>query len=426
MAIHWAKKLATAGRSKGIRLIVATQRVQSLHNAVLGSCETIIAHRLTTPADQDPVLKWLKANTDKDTQEKVAASLSSLPTGTGWICSGEAKLFEQRAFPKFKTYDNTATPTGDAAEISVKTAPVDQDELRAIIGDAVKQAEADDPKALRVEIAKLRAELAKKPAAAAAPVVDERATEHAFASGRHFGVKDSFAALRPIIKSHAKAIGKIREAIGQLSTLALNEHVLIDGFESEFEKLQSVPPAADTVRPPSARLALPRASSSPGIAAGGDDGLPSPERRILNSLASWRAMGHEKPSNAQVAWLAGYSPTSTGYTNPRGSLKSKGLVLYPVSDHVEMTAEGEALAVADVPHDLRAFVLAQLPGPEARILKAAIAIYPRTDSNEEIAKAAGYSHTSTGYTNPRGALKTKELVTYPTSGMVRAADWLFP
>lgn len=48
MAIHWAKKLATAGRSKGIRLIVATQRVQALHNAVLGSCETIIAHRLTT------------------------------------------------------------------------------------------------------------------------------------------------------------------------------------------------------------------------------------------------------------------------------------------------------------------------------------------------------------------------------------------
>jgi hypothetical protein len=43
MAIHWAKKLATAGRSKGIRLIVATQRVQALHNAVLGSCETLIA-----------------------------------------------------------------------------------------------------------------------------------------------------------------------------------------------------------------------------------------------------------------------------------------------------------------------------------------------------------------------------------------------
>src|ERR1700677_680794 len=83
LSIHWAKKLSTGGRSKGIRLIVATQRVQSLHNAVLGSCETIIAHRLTTPADQEPILKWLKANADKETQAKVAESMSSLPTGTG-------------------------------------------------------------------------------------------------------------------------------------------------------------------------------------------------------------------------------------------------------------------------------------------------------------------------------------------------------
>ena len=110
LSIHWAKKLATGGRSKGIRLIVATQRVQSLHNAVLGSCETVIAHRLTTPADQEPVLKWMKANVDKATQEKVADSLSSLPTGTGWLCSGEARVFERVAFPKFKTYDNSKTP----------------------------------------------------------------------------------------------------------------------------------------------------------------------------------------------------------------------------------------------------------------------------------------------------------------------------
>src|SRR4029077_7814051 len=145
MAIHWAKKLATGGRSKGIRLIVATQRVQSLHNAVLGSCETVIAHRLTTPADQEPVLKWMKVNADKATTTAVAESLSSLPTGVGWLCSGEAKIFERIAFPKFKTFDNPRTPDGDAHDIDVTTAPVDQDELRAIIGDAVKAAEADDP-----------------------------------------------------------------------------------------------------------------------------------------------------------------------------------------------------------------------------------------------------------------------------------------
>ncbi len=65
MAIYFAKKLATAGRSKGIRLIVATQRTQALHNAVLGSCDTLIAHRIVAPADQEPVKKWLKANPER-------------------------------------------------------------------------------------------------------------------------------------------------------------------------------------------------------------------------------------------------------------------------------------------------------------------------------------------------------------------------
>src|SRR6266404_1313800 len=90
LSIHWAKMLATGSRTKGIRLIVATQRTQALHNAVLGSCDTMIACRMTAPADQEPVVKWLKANTDRQTTEKVAASLSSLKTGTGWLCSGEA------------------------------------------------------------------------------------------------------------------------------------------------------------------------------------------------------------------------------------------------------------------------------------------------------------------------------------------------
>jgi DNA helicase HerA-like ATPase len=70
LSIHWSKTLATAGRSKGIRLVVLSQRVQALHNAVLGSCDTLIAHRLTTPADQEPVVKWLKANTTKDVLSK--------------------------------------------------------------------------------------------------------------------------------------------------------------------------------------------------------------------------------------------------------------------------------------------------------------------------------------------------------------------
>jgi hypothetical protein len=38
---------------------------------------------------------------------------------------------------------------------------------------------------------------------------------------------------------------------------------------------------------------------------------------------------------------------------------------------------------------------------------------------------ANYSASSTSYTNPRSALRTKDLITYPAKDQVRAADWLF-
>jgi uncharacterized protein YndB with AHSA1/START domain len=81
---------------------------------------------------------------------------AALPTGTGWVCSGEAQIFERIAFPRITTYDNTATPTHDGASVSVATAPVDVGELRTLIGDAIAQAEASDPIAVKAKIAELQ------------------------------------------------------------------------------------------------------------------------------------------------------------------------------------------------------------------------------------------------------------------------------
>lgn len=140
MSVHYAKKLATAGRSKGIRIVAATQRVQQLHNSILGSCETLIAMRLTAPADQKPVLGWLTANAPKDVVAKVEATLSSIPTGTGWVVSGEAKVFERVAFPKITTFDNSATPKAGETRIEPKTlAEVDVSAIRDALAVSVPE-----------------------------------------------------------------------------------------------------------------------------------------------------------------------------------------------------------------------------------------------------------------------------------------------
>ena len=130
---------------KGIRMIVATHGVQSWHNAVLGGCETLIAHRLTAPADKEPMLKWLKANADKETTDNVARSLPSLPTGTGWLCSARRGFSGRYGFREPRGADNAAAlpGAGRPGNQGPKTAPVDQDSS-ANIRDAVAEAEQND------------------------------------------------------------------------------------------------------------------------------------------------------------------------------------------------------------------------------------------------------------------------------------------
>jgi hypothetical protein len=45
--------------------------------------------------------------------------------------------------------------------------------------------------------------------------------------------------------------------------------------------------------------------------------------------------------------------------------------------------------------------------------------------NDELARQAGYEPGGGAFNNPRGRLRTLELVTYPEKGWVKASDWLF-
>lgn len=397
-SIHWAKKLATAGRSKGIRLIVATQRVQALHNAVLGSCETLIAHRLTTPADQDPVLKWMGANTNKEAQGQIGASISSLPTGTGWVCSGEAQLFDRIAFPRFRTFDNTATPDRESGERAVVTAPVDEEGLRAILGEAVDEAKASDPKALKAEVARITRELAKAQRAVAAPPVPERVVANAeeIASARAEGERVGYA----------QGIATAQQALAALG-----------GGKVSFTPAKArgaapVPPAV---------------SSGPVVAAAG---VTASQQKILNALAWWRAFGIDRPTNEQVGFVAGYSPGSGNFNNLKGQLRAAGAVDYPAPGTISLTDEGGAKAqtpAIDVTREVfHTQVRAKLSSSQLRLFDPILAAYPDAITTQCVADEAGYAAGSGNFNNLRGQLRTIGLIDYPQTGMVRAADWLFP
>lgn len=428
-AIHWAKKLATAGRSKGIRLIVATQRVQALHNAVLGSCETVIAHRLTTPADQEPVRKWLGANADKESKAMVEDTLASLPTGTGWLCSGEAQLFERIAFPKFATYDNTATPTADSEEVAVKTAPVDHDELRGLIGEAVKEAEANDPKLLRAEIADLKRRIGAAEKAGAPTWPDQR--EEAARLARDYeALSGEFAGAENKGYQHGTAAG-ISIGIARCRTAidSLRVPDIVDQIPAPAGDTRPNAPAGSSRKPvpPSPPRSTRPTASSAGEASspsGGGASLTGPQTHLLKGLAWWAEMGHAEPTRTMLAAKIGWKPGGSNLRGRLSELSTAGLIEYPTAGKVRLTPAGAAAAPApDLATTLIDSIRSVLTGPQGLLFEVLLES-GQTMARAELAEAVGWEP---GGSNIRGRLSemsSLELIEYPSRGEVRLQDWV--
>lgn len=383
MAIHWAKTLATAGRSKGIRLIVLTQRTQALHNAILGSCETLLAHRLSAPADQEPIMKWLKANCPKDVAETVASSLSSLKTGEAWVCSGEAKVFEKKMFPKIKTYDNTATPTNDSGAHDVKTAAIDKDKLRSLIGEAVKEAEANDPKLLKAKIADLEKQLAK------APVATKTIKEPALRDGELgdiFKIIEKVGSLVTDLKSATVPIG---EAIGKVSRGAMSI------------------PSSTTIPPQSSakRSSTPAKAAEGSISSSTARGELTPsELAVLDAVASF-------PSGAtrqRIAVFSGRSIDSSSFQGAFPKLVARSLIASGNGVYVA-TESGREIANPTEGADLDDW-LRKLNPSEAKVLKAICDKYPAAVTRAEVSEVTGQSANSSSFQAAFPALRALGLI----------------
>ncbi len=158
-----------------------------------------------------------------------------------------------------------------------------------------------------------------------------------------------------------------------------------------------------------------------------DGSLTGPEQRILDALAWLESIGIDRPEQTAVAFLAGYTIGGGAWNNPRGALRTKGLIEYS-GDALLLTDAGRSFArfpdVALTTEELQRRVLERLPGPESRILRVLIDAYPKGLANDELARAAGYEPGGGAYNNPRGRLRSLGLIEY-RAGEVIARPVLF-
>lgn len=157
--LHAGNNLISLGRSRGLRIVLISQRAAKLHKDSLTQVETLIALRLIAPQDRDAVRAWIADQADIETGKNIIAQLPRLSDGEGFVWAPESDFLKRIQFPRPITYDSSAAPTKSAS--AKKLSPVDLDVLKDRLAKVDQIAKEADPKMLRAEVARLKAEVTR-------------------------------------------------------------------------------------------------------------------------------------------------------------------------------------------------------------------------------------------------------------------------
>ena len=154
----------------------------------------------------------------------------------------------------------------------------------------------------------------------------------------------------------------------------------------------------------------------------GDDTFNGPTKRLLASLAFWASVNNAEPSRSQVAFVAGYSPKSSGFEKALSAAKTADLVYYPNGGLVALTDAGAAQASPMSAEDAKRAINSVLTNPQ-RIVTDALIAERGPISRERLAAETRYSDKSSGYEKVLSQLNTLGIAFYPSGGHVQITDW---
>lgn len=396
--LHAANRLAAEGRSRGIRLGMITQRPQKLHKDTLTSADTLIAMRVLAPHDREAVEAWVEGCGDPKQGKEVLNSLANMQRGEGWVWYPEGGFLERMKFPAIKTFDSSATPTdGGPIQAPKGMAEIDLTEIKTSMAEAVKEAEANDPKLLRAKIRELEKKVGP-------PQIQEKIVEVPVLKDSQMDRAEKLAArMQDAADALVGEVAELRRLIAPAAAPRPAPRALVR---------QPARPARAPTAPPSAPI----------------EGISTSQQRILDSLAALEGMGIARPSKEQLALWCEVSPTSGGYFNNLGALRSAGLIEYPSGGLVQLTDAGRQAAQQTDPltvEEMQESLCRKVGLSKAAIIRALIDIYPESITKDELAERIGVSPTSGGYFNNLGALRTLGVIDYPSPGAVAALPVLF-
>lgn len=385
------EEIVRRGRVRGFTPWLITQRPASLNKDVLSQATAMICMRMTGAHDRGAMADVIEGQADKATAREIIGAMPNHKTGNGLVWAPQRGILEAVHFPKIVTLDTMRAPRPGERRASTDLPPIDLGALREKLATVQEEAKANDPAALKAEIRRLMAELAKGGAA-----IDREALVQARQTGLMEGLRkgtdDAAAAVRTMYGDRIKAF---------LAALDAATQALL----APMPALPAIAPTPGIVHRPAPfvpQQPRPAASLSPSSS------LPKAERLILTVLAQRHP---ERVPIERIAAIAGYSAGGGGFNNALSSLRGKAFIEQGPSP-LAITADGlTALGQYD-PLPTGAALLTNWMNRVGKAERAILEAASRgLTGKDAIASAAGYAPDGGGFNNALSRLRTLGLVT---------------
>lgn len=407
------------GRVKGFIPWLITQRPAEISKGVLSQIDGMVAFKLTSSQDRDAIGGWIKGQADAEVGKAILASLPTMQQGQGVVWVPGRAILDTAQFPAKTTFDSSRTPKRGDKKRSATLKPLDLGKLKDRLAAVEAEAKANDPEALKAEIARLTREIAQNRNVAPAPPAGPTAKDVKDAEERGYG-NGLAVGKRVVLKNTAQKLHASMEA-------------WVNGLLAEAETITPTPvltaaAAAETPKPPSSAQSKRPSASSPRAATAADapvaDGsLTGPQVHLLRALAWWLAIGHSTPSRVQVATIAEWKPSGSNLRNRLSELSTRGMVDYPTSGAVRLTPAGVAAAPEpDASRNLLDSIRAVLTAPQLTVFEALLSSGEMTRA--ALAEQIGWQPAGSNIRNRLSELSSLELVEYPTAGVAQLRAWV--
>lgn len=349
------EQIVRRGRVKGFIPWLITQRPAVISKDVLSQVDGLVTFKLTSSHDRKAIGEWVKGQADLEQWNAIWAQLPAMQQGEGVVWVPARGLLATVKFPVKLTFDSSRAPKRGESRETRDLKPLDLDKLKGRLSTIEEDAKANDPAALKAEVAALKRELAKAERAKAAPpapvIANADQVEAARVEGERVGI--------------AIGIARAQNALKELRVDAPAR----DGSPA----LPAIPRA-------------PRPSRVPAPVIDADGSVPAGCAKPLAALAGVYPAGLTEP---QWATAAGYKRSGGTWGTYKSRLRGAGLIESREGRWFATEAGASAVGDVELPpppgSDLVRWWAAKLPGT-SRMAEALIEAGPDGLTRDELAE----------------------------------------